>query len=281
VKRQTVTAVPVTISLLLHAALFASLFVVLDFDRTPDIAMPLAMNATLVTDNAMVIPPPVEEPQVEEPPKVAEPPPPQPDTQEQDRLAAEQKMREEEARAEEARLQKIERAKEEAEKERLAEQERKRREAEAEEERRKQEAEEERRRQEAEEKRLADIERQRLENERQRREAEDTQRQEALAEESRMVQSMAASAKAAYIFAIQQQVKRHWVQPVTAEQGLECAVKVTQTPGGVVTKVEFSSCNGDATVRRSIDAAIRKASPLPAPRDPTVFDREVIINFNT
>ena len=253
----------------MHAALFASLIVAIDFDRTPDLAIPLAVNATLVTENAVVIPP-----EVKAPPEVEKPPPPQPDTQEQEqeRLAAEQKKREEEARAEEARLQKIEREKEEAEKQRLAEAERKRKEA---------EAEEERQRIEAEKQRQADIERQRLENERLRREAEEAQRQEALAEESRMVQSMAASAKAAYIFAIQQQVTRHWVQPVTAEQGLNCVVKVTQTAGGVVTRVEFGSCNGDATVRRSIEAAIQKASPLPAPRDPSVFDREVTLNFKT
>ena len=262
--------------MLLHAALFASLVVAFDFDRSPDLAIPLAVNATLVTENAVVIPP-----QVEEPPEVRETPPPQPDTQEQERLAAEQeqerlaaerKQREEDARAEEARLQKIERAKEEAEKQRLAEEERKRKEA---------EAEEERRRIEAEEKRKEDIERQRLENERLRREAEDAERQAALEEESRVLQARTASAKAAYIFAIQQQVTRHWVQPVTAEEGLDCSVKVTQTAGGVVTNVQFGSCNADATVRRSIEAAIQKASPLPAPRDPSVFDREVTLSFKT
>jgi colicin import membrane protein len=266
-KRRINNAVPIAISVLLHGALFASLIVAFDFDRTPDLAIPLALNATLVTENAVVIPP-----QVEEPPAVEKPPPPQPDTREQERLAAEQQKREEEARAEVARLQKIEQDKAEAEKQRLAEEERQRKEA---------AAEEERRRIEAEKQREADIERQRLENERLRREAEDAQRQEALVEESRMVQSMAASAKAAYIFAIQQQVTRHWVQPVTAEEGLNCVVKVTQTAGGVVTKVEFGSCNGDATVRRSIEAAIQKASPLPAPRDPSVFDREVTLNFIT
>lgn len=259
----------------LHAALFASLVVVLDFDRSPDLAIPLAVNATLVTENAVVIPPQVEAPPVAEPPA-------EPDTQEQERLAAEQEQerlaaeqrkREEEARAEEARLQKIEKAKEEADKQRLAEEERKRKEAEA--------AEEERRRQEAEAERQADIERQRLENERIRRESEDAERQAALEDESRMLQSRTASAKAAYIFAIQQQVTRHWVQPVTAEEGLDCAVKVTQTAGGVVTNVQFGSCNADATVRRSIEAAIQKASPLPAPRDPSVFDREVTLSFKT
>lgn len=271
-KSKTTNVVPVTISLLLHGALFASLILAFDFDRRPDLAIPLALNATLVTENAVTIPRVEEPPVVEDSPKVEEPPPAQPDTQEQERLAAEQKKREEDARAEEARLQKIEREKEEAERQRKLEEERKRKEA---------EAEEERLRIEAEEKRKADIEAQRLENERLRREAEDAARQEALAEESQVLEAQAASAEAAYIFKIKQSVTRHWVQPITAEEGLDCAVKVTQTTGGEVTRVEFGSCNGDATVRRSIDAAVRKASPLPRPRDPSVFDRQITIYFKT
>jgi colicin import membrane protein len=171
--------VPVTLAVLLHAALLASLVVVLDFNRTPDFAVPLALNATLVTENAVVIPPPVAEPEV-----VERPPPPQPDTAEQERKAAEQQKREQDAREEKARLQRIEDEKAEAERQRLAEEERKRKEA---------EADAERRRIEAEEQRQADIERQREENERQRLAEEDAARQEALDEESRVLESMAAS----------------------------------------------------------------------------------------
>ena len=257
--------------MLLHTTLIASLVVVFDFDKTPDIAVPLAINATLVTENAVVIPP-----IVEEPPEVEKPPPPQPkpepDTAEQERIAAEKAQRERDAAEEKARLQKIEDDKAEAERQRIAEQERKRKEA---------EAEEERRRVAAEEQRQADIERQRVENERLRKEAEDAARQAELEAESQQMQAMAASAKSAYIFAIQQKITRNWVQPPTAEEGLDCAVKVQQTAGGEVVNVSFGGCNGDATVRRSIEAAVYKASPLPAPRDPSVFDRNLELRFIT
>lgn len=261
---------PVILSVLLHAGLAASLLVVLDFDHTPDIAVPLALNATLVTENAVVIPP-----AVEEPPKVEDKPPPpapQPDTAEQERIAAEKAQRERDAAEEKARLQKIEDDKAEAERKRLADEERQRKER---------EAEEERRRIEAEEQRQADIERQRIENERLRKEAEDAARQAELDEESQQMAAMAASAKSAYIFAIQQKITRNWVQPPTAEEGLDCVVKVQQTPGGEVLNVSFGGCNGDATVRRSIEAAVYKASPLPAPRDPSVFDRNLELRFIT
>ena len=262
VQQKTQNVVPVTLAVLLHVALFGSLVVAFDFEKTPDFAVPLAINATLVTENAVVIPP-----TVEEPPKVAEPPPPepQPDTREQERLAAEQQKREQDAREETARLQKIEQEKK----------------VEAEKRRKEAAAEEERRRVAAEEKRQADIEAQRVENERERMELEAAQRQEALDEESRVLQSRAATAKSAYIFKIQQAITRHWVQPMTAEEGLDCVVKVQQLPGGVVKNVSFGSCNGDATVRRSIELAVQKASPLPLPRDPSVFDRNLELKFIT
>ncbi len=257
---------PATLAVFLHVVLFGSLVVVLDFDRRPDIAMPLAINATLVTENAVVIPP-----QVEQPRKV-EPAPPEPDTSEPERLAAEQQKREADARVERERLQKIERAKAEAEAE-------KRRQQEAEEKRKKQLAEEERQRAEAEKKRLADIERQRQENERLRKEADAAARQQELDKEAQRMAAMTASAKAAYIFAIQQKISRNWVAPANVAVGLECTIRVQQKPGGEVSNVSFGPCNGDATIKRSIEAAVYKASPLPAPRDPSVFDPNLTLLF--
>lgn len=262
-KQKAQNIVPVTFALLLHVVVFGSLFVAIDFDRTPDVAIPLTLSATLVTENAVVIPPPVKDPpKVEESPKVEEPPP-QVDTQAQERLAAEQLKREQDARDETARLQKIEIEKK----------------AEVEKQRKEAAAEEERLRIAAEEKRQADVEAQRLENERIRRELEDAERQRALDQESQLLRAREASAKSAYIFAIQQKIKRNWVRPANAEVGLDCSIRVQQTASGVVTKVSFDSCNGDANIRRSIEAAVNKASPLPAPRDPSVFDRDIRLTF--
>lgn len=259
------TLLPMILAVLLHVVLLGSLVVVLDFSRRPEMAMPLAINATLVTENAVVIPP-----KVEAPPEVEEPP--QPDTSEQDRLAAEQQKRADDARVERERMQKIERAKAEVEAERQ-------RKAEAETRRKQAEAEEERRRTEAEAKRKADIERQRVENERLRKEAEAAARQQELDKESARVEAMTASARDAYRFAIQQKIARNWVRPANAEVGLECTIKVQQLPGGQVVNVSFGACNGDATIKRSIESAVYKASPLPAPRDPSVFDRNLTLLF--
>jgi colicin import membrane protein len=39
------------------------------------------------------------------------------------------------------------------------------------------------------------------------------------------------------------------------------------------------SCNGDETVRQSIEAAVYRASPLPPPPDPALFERNLEIRF--
>jgi colicin import membrane protein len=54
---------------------------------------------------------------------------------------------------------------------------------------------------------------------------------------------------------------------------------VTQVPGGEVTQVRIGECNGDQAVRESIEAAVYRASPLPPPPDPALFDRNLKINF--
>jgi hypothetical protein len=88
-----------------------------------------------------------------------------------------------------------------------------------------------------------------------------------------------ADAKAAYEFAIQQRVMSRWVQPPTATTGLECIVNIKQLPGGEVLDVGIGRCNGDEAVRRSIEAAVRNASPLPSPSDPSEFQREIQMEF--
>ena len=270
--RDTHNVIPVTMALLLHVLVFASLFVVLDFGDRARPAMPLAISASLVTENAVVTPPKVEE--VAEVEEVVVPP--EPDTSEQDRLKAEEKKRQDDARIERERLNRIKQQEEErklaearAEQQRIADAE-KRRKAE--------EAEKERKRLEAERVREAEIERQRQENERLRAEAA-AARQAELDAESRRLEAIQANAQSAYIFAIQQKIARNWVRPPTASAGLECIVNVRQLPGGEVVNVSLGSCNGDETVRRSIEAAVFKASPLPAPADPSVFDRNLRLEF--
>ncbi len=118
--RDSHNVIPFTLALLLHVLLFGSLIFALDFGDRPQIAMPLAITATLVSEDEVV-----EQPKVVEelpPPKVEEKlPPPEPDTSEQDRREAEERKRREDALVEKERLNRI--AKEEVERKRKAEEE--------------------------------------------------------------------------------------------------------------------------------------------------------------
>lgn len=238
--------IPVTLALLLHVAVFGSLLVVLDFDDRDHPAIPLAIKGTLVTDNAVVIPP-------------------QPDTSEPDRILAEQQKRRDDARIERERLSRIEQQKRD----------RKKADAAAE---RKRQADADKRRLDAERAREAEVERQRRENDRVRAEVE-AARQAELDAESDRLDAMTANAKMAYMFAIRQRVMSRWAMPASATAGIECIAHIKQLPGGEVISVRIGRCNGDAAVRRSIMAAIQRASPLPTPRDPSVFDREIQLEF--
>ncbi len=117
------------------------------------------------------------------------------------------------------------------------------------------------------------------------REAAERELQTALAEEAALVEgdrlaALRASGMAAqWGAAIRGRVQRAWIRPDTARSGIDCTVAVTQTPGGVVAAVEVRACNGDEAVRQSIEDAVRRASPLPAPPDPALFEREIILRF--
>ena len=82
-----------------------------------------------------------------------------------------------------------------------------------------------------------------------------------------------------YIFAITRRIQQAWVPPASAAPGLKCVVQVRQVPGGQVVGVSITSCNGDAAVQRSIEAAVYRASPLPEPDNPALFDRNLNIIF--
>jgi colicin import membrane protein len=82
-----------------------------------------------------------------------------------------------------------------------------------------------------------------------------------------------------YIALIANKIERNWLLPGNAKSGLECEVQVTQVPGGVVTDVKIGRCNGDDSVRQSLEAAVYRASPLPQPSDPALFERSLVVTF--
>jgi len=243
-----------------HLVVAASLVFAFDFSSRSYPVVPLPIQASLILEEEIETrPPPVEEP-VE--PVV---------TAEDLRALEEETKRRADLTAEQDRI-RIQQLEDKQRRDR-DEAERKKRE----------EAEVERRRDLAEQKRQEDIERQRLENERQRREADEAEirrlRQLEIDAEDRRLERMQADDASRWRYALQGRIRRNYIQPASAPPDLECTVNIRQLPGGRVVDVTIGQCNGDASVRRAVEAAIYKASPLPSPDNPAIFERDLRITF--
>jgi colicin import membrane protein len=85
---------------------------------------------------------------------------------------------------------------------------------------------------------------------------------------------------ARYAMALQQTVTQNWLRPDTAQPGLECTVRILQAPGGEVLSANVvPPCNGDDLTRRSLEAAVLRAQPLPYAGFEPVFEREISFVF--
>lgn len=104
-----------------------------------------------------------------------------------------------------------------------------------------------------------------------------------LAEEAEAMAREQASrnekAKAEYIALIADKVSRNWLRPSGTSGSVECRVFVHQLPGGEVVDVRLVQSCGSPALDRSVEAAVRKASPLPPPPVPELFDREINFRF--
>lgn len=277
-ERRSDRVVSIALSILVHAAIVGALLWGWWQYRQPA-ATPqnLAIEATVVRD----APPQPAAPSAPPPPENT--PPPQPDEQ------ALQRAREQQAQADQAAREKLEQehaAQEHAAQERAAQE--------------KQAAQEQAERAAAEKaeadraaaakadaeraaaakaeaERKAQLAQQRkLEQERAQREA-DLRAQLASEEHLNAVQS--SPAKAEYLSLITARINRAWIRPPSARSGVKCSLHITQIPGGEITHVVVAGCNGDEAVRQSVETAAYRASPLPAPSDPALFDPNIDVTF--
>ncbi|MDQ3206821.1 MAG: TonB C-terminal domain-containing protein, partial [Pseudomonadota bacterium] len=86
--------------------------------------------------------------------------------------------------------------------------------------------------------------------------------------------------QAQYAAALQQAIVSKWIRPETVPVGAACRLVIRQLPGGEVMDVEVSSpCAYDEAGRRSIEAAVLKAQPLPYAGFESVFQRTLTLNF--
>jgi colicin import membrane protein len=229
--------------------------------------MPLAIRARLVTEDNVTAPPVVQQPEPEPEP---EPEPVQPDPDVEARKQAEVDKRAEDARLEKERRAQIERDRKEAE--RKAAEDKARREREA-------EAEKERIRQKLEDDRLADIEQQRQDNRLEEERLQRVAQEEIYATDAAEIEAQNSTEARIYQSQMVRAVENKWIRPGTAREGLSCLVAVTQLPTGVVTSARVLKCNGDDFVKRSIENAVFKASPLPTPSNPLLFLRSFQFEF--
>jgi colicin import membrane protein len=268
-----------TLSILLHLLLAGAVFALWWWNRSPEPAGErLALTATVVDSPVANTP----APQIAEPPPVAEPepepaPPPPDEAAEKARQEAEAKAAEETRVAEERRVAAEQEAAERQAQEKAA------REKADKEKAAKEKLERERLAREKAEKEKADREKQESER-RAKLEADKTRAREAelnaqLAAEERLAAARASGQMAQYISQITAKIERNWNRPPGAVAGLQCEVRVTQGPGGIVITVKVERCNGDEAVRQSIEAAVFRASPLPLPSEAALFERNLVVTF--
>jgi len=285
-ERRSDRVLSIVLSILVHAAIIGALIWGWWQYRTPKPApQTLAIEASVVHDNETAANPepapvPQTPPPAPTPTPPPPPPPPAPDAQAEQRAIEEQEaaaQREREDAA--AKLAAQRKAALEAEEQARAEAQVKA-EAEA---KAKAEAEAEAKAK-AEAQAKAEAERKAQELAQQRKaEQERAQREADLRTQLQVEEHLDAArtngALAQYQALIAARIERAWIRPPSAHAGINCQVNITQVPGGEVTVVQVGKCNGDEAVRQSIETAAYRASPLPAPPDPALFDRDVVVTF--
>jgi colicin import membrane protein len=280
-ERRSDRVLSIVLSILIHGAILGVLLWGWFQYRRPTATPPsLAIEATVVHNAPAAVQAPTPPPNP--PPEPANPPPPptpSPEEQaaqqareeeaarqkahEQERAAQEKRSAEEQAEQQRQREQAERAAAEKAEVERAAA-------AKAEAERAAAaKADADRKAQQLAQQRKAD-------QERAQREA-DLRSQMASEEHVNAVQS--SPAKAEYLSLITARINRAWIRPPSARSGVKCLLHITQIPGGEITHVVVAGCNGDEAVRQSVETAAYRASPLPAPSDPALFDPNIDVTF--
>jgi colicin import membrane protein len=262
-------------STLLHILIAAAALAAAWYTVAPKITMPAAIDAYIAAPRApRAQPPPQAQPAPPAPAPVA-PPAPAPDPAAEARAREDARAREQAAAAREQAHEGELRA--EAAARQKAAEEAARRSA-AQDAQRRADAEAERRRAAALEAKRAD-DRRKAAADAQQRAARESDLARQLAAEEQRAGAENSGLLARYVAEIQARIERAWNRPPTAKPGLRCTVYVTQVPGGTVTDVKIGECNGDAAVQQSITLAVYRASPLPAPPDPSLFERNLRLVF--
>ncbi len=116
----------------------------------------------------------------------------------------------------------------------------------------------------------------RQEDERKRKAAADKKRQAELKQqEERNRAERARRSKSIinkHVAMIAQKIERNWRQPLDVPPApLNCIIDIVLLPSGKVVSVKVVETSGNQSFDRSVETAVRKASPLPVPSDSVIF----------
>ncbi|MCK4710778.1 MAG: TonB C-terminal domain-containing protein, partial [Gammaproteobacteria bacterium] len=104
-----------------------------------------------------------------------------------------------------------------------------------------------------------------------------------LAEEERqryLNSSRMKKLRSQYVRLIERHVEKKWIKPASTSKDMFCEVIITQNRAGTVLSVKTEKCKGDKAFQQSVERAVLRASPLPDPPSPDVFDRTVLFTFS-
>lgn len=105
------------------------------------------------------------------------------------------------------------------------------------------------------------------------------------AEESARADAAASGAgddglRGRYAAALQEAIRAKWIRPENIPAGALCVLRIRQLPGGEVVDAQVEApCVFDEQGRRSVEAAVLKAQPLPYAGFEPVFARTLTIRF--
>jgi colicin import membrane protein len=113
---------------------------------------------------------------------------------------------------------------------------------------------------------------------------EQAMREEALRREADLEQrARAASEREArqseWAAALAAHVQRNYLKPPGAPDDFSCQVRMQLLPDGTVTNARIVKSCGSAPLDRAVEDAVFRSSPMPRPADPSVFERDLLINF--
>lgn len=102
------------------------------------------------------------------------------------------------------------------------------------------------------------------------------QREQALAQQLQAEAAAAEAAKTAatHIDMIRAQIESAWRYPPAVQKNQQVSVRLTLVPTGEVVQVEVVESSGNRALDRSVEQAVKRASPLPVPQDIRVFEQQ-------